>query len=93
VQHLVGDAAGGDKGFGAGRVQLPVGDAAGGDSGVGVLRVVVVYNAVDASALTTASATHSRRDGFRYSLELAPAACSTWLATRRAVMRALALAA
>ena len=70
-----------------------VGNAAGGDTGVGGIRVGAVDNAVDAAVLATASATHSRRHGLRYSSALAPAACCTWLATRRAVTPASTLAA
>jgi len=80
-------------GVGARGVQQLVGDAAGGDAGVGAVRVVAMYNAVDAPFLATASATHSRRREFRYSSALAPTACSTWLATRRAVTPASAPAA
>jgi len=72
-------------------VQHLIGDAAGSDAGVGVLCDVALYNDVDVPVLATASAKHSRRRGFRYSSELTPAACSTPLATRRAVTPASAL--
>ena len=50
-------------------------------------------NTVDAAVLATASATHSRRHGLRYSSALAPAACGTCFETRRAVTPASALTA